>query len=308
MSSRKKPSSEAPTTPTYPTLDRDLTFTAKIELMDTTLMGLRRVQSMGCILSVVAAPYSQLHRLKAALSTTGYLCYVIHGSVVYVGHGNDDRHFGERLSRAIRNRSHIYVLYASDPRFDKPAAAYLEARFIDRLHEIGVPLENQNRPFGSGLAIDTGMEQLLRQAEALLGLAGFRPLKAVGNDSRRSIRSLSTTRLAEGVEPIESDEMPSRPPNSNVYRLDFQGMHAEGFFMGKSFYVEPGAEYALELRRGMSRHNKRRRKAIEKYLQPIPEIDDRKRLRVGLKCATMPIAAKILTGMHIGTKAWKVVQ
>jgi len=276
--------------------------------MDTALLGLRPLHSMGCILSVVAAPFGQLHRLKALLPATGYVCYVIVGSVVYVGHGNGDRNFGERLSRAMRDRSHIYVLYASDPRFDKPAAAYLEARFIDRLYEIGVPLANHNRPFGSGLAIDTGMEQLVRQAEILLGLAGFRPLETIGNGARRPPRLLGATRLAEGIEPIEPDQMPSRPANSNAYRLNLQGMHAEGFFIGKTFYVEPGAEYALELRRGMSRHNEIRRKGIEKFLEPLAGIEHRKRLRVGLKCLSLPIAATVLSGKHVGTKVWKVVQ
>jgi hypothetical protein len=58
----------------------------------------------------------------------------------------------------------------------------------------------------------------------------------------------------------------------------------------------------------MSRHNEIRRKGIEKFLEPLAGIEHRKRLRVGLKCLSLPIAATVLSGKHVGTKVWKVVQ
>jgi hypothetical protein len=58
----------------------------------------------------------------------------------------------------------------------------------------------------------------------------------------------------------------------------------------------------------MSTHNKDRRKRVEQYLEPIAGIEHLKRLRVGLKCKSSPIAAKILSGKHLGLSAWLAVQ
>jgi hypothetical protein len=305
MSKRKNPQSEIASTPIYPVLDRELPFVADLELMDTTLFGLRRAQSMSCILSVVAAPFAKLNRLKTLLSGASHVAYVICGSVVYVGHGNGDRKFGDRLTAEELRQAQIYVLYSVDTRFDKPSAGYVEARLIDRLFAIGVALANLNRPFGSELNIDNRLEPLVRHAEVLLGAAGFRPLEEVRNVPRRATRTLGALRLVDGIEPIEPKEMPIQPASNKLYQLNHRGMRASGFFIGKTFHVEPGADYALEVKRGMSRHNKVRRKQVEQYLERSAGDEHRKRLRVGLRCRSAPIAAKVLSGMHIGGKAWR---
>lgn len=83
-------------------------------------------------------------------------------------------------------------------------------------------------------------------------------------------------------------------------------MRAEGFFSGKkTFYIRPGADYELEARRGMTRHNLIRRKDLEGFLDPLPGERSRKRLRVGLKCVSAAIAAKVLTGKPVGTNTWQ---
>jgi hypothetical protein len=307
MVHRRTPANYSAVPQHYPLADREFPFVASIELLDTSLHGLRRSQSMGCILAVVAAPYLQLDRLKALLaSAPSYLCYLIHGSIVYVGHGNGDRKIGDRVATEVRNKAQVYLLYSLDPRFDKLAAGYLEARLIDRLHDIGVPLANLHRPLGGSLNLDLGFEQLVRQAEFLLGVAGFRPLETLGSTARRPSRPPpSATRILRDVVPIEPDQMPTPP--ATVYRLRHKGLQATGFLSGaKAFYVQPGADYAMPARKGMTEYNILRRKSLEQFLEPMPGEEDRRRLRVGLKCATLPIASKMLTGEHIGKKVWQV--
>lgn len=284
-------------------IDRGFPFVATTELSDWSLQGLRRSQSMGCILAVVAGPYLELDQLKAQISAASSICYVIHGSIVYVGHGNGDRKIGERVAAEACDNAQVYVVYSLDPRFDKIAAAYLEARLIDRLHEIGVPLANLHRPLGGRLSLHVGFEEIVRQAEFLLGVAGFRPSEALGPKAHRPPRPLPATRILRDVVPIEPDQM---PPATTLYRLRHKGLQASGFFSDeKVFYIEPGADFALTSRAGMTEYNLIRRQSLEEYLEPLPGEEHRCRLRVGLRCATLPIASKVLTGEHIGKKAWQ---
>lgn len=260
---------------------------------------------MGGILAVVAAPFLQLDRLKAQLpSASRNICYLVHGSVVYVGQGNGDRKIGERVAAEVLKNAQVYLLYSLDPRFQKLAAGYVEARLVDRLHDIGVPLANLHRPLGGDLNLDPGFEQLVRQAEILLGVAGFRPLETPGSTGGRPSLSLPATRILGDVVPIEPDRMP--PPPATLYRLRHKRLQATGFLSEGKFYVQPGADYALTSQPGMTEYNILRRKGLEQFLQPVPGEEQHRRLRVGLRCATLPIASKLLTGEHIGRKAWQV--
>jgi hypothetical protein len=288
------------------TADRGSGFVATIELLDGTLSGIRRGQAPGYTLLVLAGPFSQLHVLKSLLPEVAvYRCYLIHGKVVYVGHGNNDRKIGDRLAADHKENAQVYVIYSLDSRFDKAQAGYLEARLMDRLFVAGAPLANVDRPFGSGLKEDPGLEQIVRQSELLLGVAGFRPLECVGATALAS-RTLPGARILEDVVPVEPDQMPPLPDTR--YRLHCRGLSAEGFYSGpKIFFVQPGADYALGVRRGMTEHNKARRQGIEKFLEPVHGAEHRMRLRVGLRCLSAPIAAKLLSGEHVGRKVWQPI-
>ncbi|MET4091025.1 hypothetical protein ABID60_006768 [Bradyrhizobium sp. S3.5.5] len=289
------------------TAERSFRFVATTELLDGTLNGMRRSQAPGYMLSALAGPLSQLPRLKSLLPpAAAYMCYLVHGKVVYVGHGNGDRKIGDRLSADAKTGAQVYVVYSIDPRFDKVQAGYLEARLIDRLFAAGLPLANGNRPFGSGLQEDAGLEQLVEQAELLFGMTGFRPIEVACSGASQGSRGLPGTRILRDVVPIEPDQMPAQP--TERYRLNYRGLAAEGFYAGKrTFYVQPGADFAVGERRGMTAHNKARRKGLVKFLDPVSGADNRMRVRVGLRCLSAPIAAKILTGEHIGSKVWQPI-
>ena len=98
-------------------------------------------------------------------------------------------------------------------------------------------------------------------------------------------------------------------PDTAVFkRLVHTKLQAEGYQVGKRFVVMPGADYCYETKSGLSDDNRARRKAIEKLnkqgdlLQELPGVTDSCRLRVGLDCKSAPIAAKILTGEHLGNR------
>jgi hypothetical protein len=105
---------------------------------------------------------------------------------------------------------------------------------------------------------------------------------------------------------LQPEAMPI-PANVVRMRLVCRNLQAVGFAVGDRFFVVPGADYSYECKSGLSKDNRRRREAIEKMdiLQPLPDVTDHARLRVGLDCKSPAIAAKVLSGEHIGTAAWQ---
>jgi hypothetical protein len=97
------------------------------------------------------------------------------------------------------------------------------------------------------------------------------------------------------------------PDNGTCKRLKCRELRAAGYDVGARFHVLPGADYCYASRSGLSSHNRLRRRALEAMdvLEPLPGVTDYARLRVGLNCRSAAIAAKILTGEHIGTRAWQ---
>ena len=103
----------------------------------------------------------------------------------------------------------------------------------------------------------------------------------------------------------------STPADAVIMRLVHRNLQAKGYKVGERFVVLPDADYCRETKSGLSDDNRARRKAIEELdeqlelLQELPGVTDRRRLRVGLDCKSAPIAAKILTGEHLGNDAWE---
>jgi hypothetical protein len=281
-------------------------ITARITLLDGSITGLREIDSFGSILQVRAAPFAELDKMKATI-TGSFIAYVIDAPRVYTGHGRDSRNVGDRIDKTARQTSQVYIIFSADPRFDKPAAAYVEARLIDTAAELAVPLANGVRPFGiDGLTRSPDLEQLVAHAMFLLAIAGFRRFEdAQQTGSGRPVHVTATGDLHD-VLVIEPDAI-TIPDDAVRHHLVCRNLRAEGFAIGKRFLVLPSADYCYEAKSGLSTHNQWRREAIEAMgiLDPLPDFVDRAKLRVGLDCKSPSIAAKILTGEHIGTRAWQ---
>jgi hypothetical protein len=84
-------------------------------------------------------------------------------------------------------------------------------------------------------------------------------------------------------------------------------LRAEGYQLGKRFFVMPGADYCYETKSGVSVHNRARRAALEQLdiFEELPGVTDRSRLRIGLDCKSAPIAATLITGEHLDNDAWE---
>jgi hypothetical protein len=286
----------------------NLTPVARVALFDGSISGLREIDSFGSILAVRAAPFSALERMKATING-GFITYVIDAPQIYTGHGRDTRNIGDRIGEVAKQTSQVYVIYSRDTRFDKIAASYVEARVIDIAAELGIPLKNCVRPFGrGGLTISAEHEQLVHHAQFLLSVAGFRRFEEARRSQPDRPLRVTTTADLHDVRMLEPETI-AIPAEAVAMRLIRHDLHATGFTIGDRFLVQPGADFSYVTKSGLSEENRSRRDAIQAagVLEPLPGITDRARLTVGLDCKSPAIAAKILSGEHIGTSAWQAI-
>ena len=215
------------------------------------------------------------------------MCYLVHGKVVYIGHGNGDRKIGDRLSADAKTGAQVYVVYSIDPRSTKSKQA----------------ISRRGSSTGSSLQGSRSRTKTVRSAaacrrmpasnnsELLFGITGFRLLEVAGYGASQGFRGLPGTSILRDVVPVEPDQMPAPP--TERYRPNYRGLAAEGFYAGKkTFYIQPGADFAVGERRGMTAHNKARRKGLVKFLDAVSGADNRMRVRAGLRCLSAPIAAR----------------
>jgi len=240
----------------------------------------------------------------------GFITYIIDFHRVYTGHGRDTRNIGERIDREARqSNGQVYQLYSLDKRFDKLSASYVEARLIDLMSELAIPLANGVRPFGrDGLTLSPDLEQLVQQAQLLLSVAGFRRFEEARQvQSDRPVRVAATGDLHDLI--VLDPETMTVPTDTLRVRLKCPNLQAEGFQVGDRFHVLAGADYCYESKSGLSTDNLARRAAIEALdiLERLPGISGRARLRVGLDCKSAAIAGKILSGRHLGNNSWQSV-
>ena len=278
--------------------------------IDGGIFGLREIDSFGSILRVRAAPFADLDRLKAIAGGLTHVTYVIDTPRIYTGQGKGNRRIGDRLDPQELEHAQVYAIHSLDPRFDKLAAAYVEDRLIDIADELGVPLANGNQPFGrNGLCICPNLEQLVVHADFLLATAGFRRFEEARQTAFDRPARLAATADLHDLRIIKPDN--ETPADAVMMRLVHSRLQAKGYKVGERFVVLPGADYCHETKSGLSDDNRARRKAIEELnkrenlLQELPGVKDRSELLVGLDCKSAPIAAKILTGEHLGNAAWE---
>jgi hypothetical protein len=241
------------------------------------------------------------------VSPQAYVAYLIDAAKIYTGHGNGDRNIGERLKPEELKQAQVYVIYSLDPRYDKRVAAYVEARLIDVAYELGVPLANNNRPFGrNGLRICPNQEQLVVHAEFLLKVAGFRRFEDARQDTTARPARVAATADLHDVFVVEPKDLVI-PTTAEFKRLVHTKLRAKGYQVGKRFLVMPGADYCYETKSGVSVHNRARRAALEQLdiFEEFSGVTGRARLRVALDCKSAPIAATLITGEHLDNDAWQ---
>jgi hypothetical protein len=260
-------------------------------------------------------PFAELAFLKERLSPWDYVVYVIDDPLptsdqkTYIGHGDGERDFGDRLGNVISATTQIYVIIASDDTFDKVTAPYVEARLIDICTDLDIPLANSGRPFGRGLRLIDDLEQLVGHAETLLSVAGFRRIEMARRNPPALRRRLSVTTDRNEMVAMTEDEKSVVTQKGVAYRLDCRDLHAVGYDWNDRFYVMAGSDYTRRSRGDLSYDHRRRRDllAAEKWVGPVAGMPDKMTLKVAFHCRSRAFAAKLMSGEHIDRDSWLAV-
>ena len=209
---------------------------------------------------------------------------------------------GDRLSKQDRDRiEQAYVVHSLDTRINKDVVEKLEDRLIEIARANLVPLAND--PAVGGLGGEAGrspeIEELLRDARQKLWIAGCRLFE------RQHAAGKPTTIVCKGIAVVEPEALAAMDMTRPV-RLDCGSLQARACWVGAKLVVMPGADFSKVERKGMSRHNLDRRAFVRNagVLEDIPGVADRCRLRAALAFDSAAIAAKVLVGMHVGSKVW----
>lgn len=290
-------------------------FTAVTVFLDGGSTGMRLVKSFGSRLSVLVMPFSELARLKERVTPWDYVVYVIDDpspasdQKTYIGHGDGERKFGERLGKALSATTLIYVVTAEGTTFDKVTAPYVEARLIRICTGLNIPLANSDLPMGRGLGIIDDLEQLVAHAETLLSVAGFARIEMARRNPPTLCLRLSVTTDRNEMVAMTEEEMTLVPQKGVQYRLDCRDLDSVGYGWNDRFYVMPGSDYARRTRSDLSYDHRRRRDLLEaaKWVGPASRTPDKMTLNVGFHCRSGAFAAKLLSGEHIDERSWLAV-
>jgi hypothetical protein len=235
------------------------------------------------------------------------LVYVLsaHGLLGYIGRSGDgDRRLCDQLKKYTFSEEAFAVCW-NDARIGEKTAEYFEASFIEIAMAAGSKLANQAVPKLPSMtpAEAADHEHLLYDARLILHDSGCRVLDPLPPLSDK--KSNKDGQAAVGIGSVNI------PVNAPVFKLkpSARQLFARGLQVGGSFYVMPGSEYRLDANTSLVRPIKQRRKAIEEQgiLEPHADKKNVARLLAYLECKSAANAAKVLTGWHIGARAWERV-
>ncbi|MCK1317351.1 hypothetical protein [Bradyrhizobium sp. 23] len=291
-------------------------FTAATVFIDGNTNGMRLVKSSGSRLSILVLRFAELSRLKEHVSPWDFVVYVIDdqspnsSQKSYIGHGDGERKFGDRLGKSISATTLIYVITGAGDTFDKVTAPYVEGRLISICTDLNIPLANSGRPFGRGLPIIDDLEQLVGHAETLLSVAGFTRIETARRNPPSFRTRLSVTTDREEMVVMSEDEEALVPEKGIAYRLDHRNLQAMGYSWNGRFYVMAGADYSRRTRSDVSYDHQRRRDLLEaeKWVGPVAGTPDKMMLKVSFQCRSGAFAAKLLSGEQLDERSWLAVE
>jgi hypothetical protein len=279
---------------------------------DDTLFGVREAGSPISNLAVRAGPFHEKERImKSGDPIEGYTAYILSNKLhqFYIGSGNVERRMGDLLTVAERESiNQLFVVHLLNGRDEETPMKTLEQTlYVDAVAN-GVQLFNKTPPASCNrFDIDSpDSEQLAHEVYKLLAVVTC-TLRLPHHVSRHSKICWSGKVIADGIRVFE----PGRyqvPDTAIPMELTSGTLTARGYMVDdERFYIVPGSGYCLKETSGLSETNKWRREEIEKepIFEHLPGAMGYGRLKMGLECDTIDIAAKIVTGMHnLGAIGW----
>ena len=281
-------------------------------LFDDTPFGVREAGSSISNVAVRAGPFHEKERImKSGDPIEGYITYIISNELpqYYIGSGNVERRIGDLLTDAERESiNQLFVVHFLDGRDEEaPMKGLEQTLYVDAVAN-GVQLFNKTPPASCDrFDIDSPeSEQLAQVAYKLLANVTC-TLRQPSHVSRHSIIYWNGKVIADGIRVFEPGQYPM-PDTAIPMELTSGTLAARGYKVDDGrFYIMPGSGYCLAGTSGLSGINKWRREEVEKepICEQLPGVKGYGRLKMGVECDTIDIAAKIVTGMHnLGAIGW----
>jgi Fe-S cluster assembly iron-binding protein IscA len=288
--------------------------TSKIYRPAGGVSGLRLIQNGASRIAVWAFPMAEATSIALPRAVS---------AIAYVLLSHDMAYFGESKNGLARVVDHLadptksfareaYVVTGyPEPWPDKLPAIYLQYRLWSIAQAAGhLNIANVQRPQTPVAANeDRGLlERYVEDARLLLRDGGCHALDSNFASQRRlapPVEQDEDTIVPEDMVPIRIDVI-AMPPIGGELELDYMGLWARGYPSEGGFVVLPGAEFRTAVNASAQEIIKTRRAQLNDAgaLVEIAGVGDRSRLLVALWFPSPAIAAKVVTGAHIGSRVW----
>jgi hypothetical protein len=296
------------------------------------LFGPRLVTDDAVALTVRAFPFADIAGVTAggALATAG--AYLLSGpSGVYVGEsGNIGRRLQEHaLDPSKSFATEVFVIAGSENRLDKSAVIYLQKRLSEIVETADAArLIKGANPCSVDLPAHrtASLDRMLADSLPLLFDAGCRCLiqapQALSNvtDTQRpdvTAEAAAVTAFVNDADANDADDgdeegpmligVTTVPLGVEELELTYGDLWARGYEHQNRFVVAAGSEMRITPNASANEHTVARREhliATEAAL-PVEGIKDRRRLQMAVAFPSRAIAAKVLSGAHVGSDKWK---
>ena len=292
--------------------------------------GPRLVTDDATALTVRAFRFADIAAITAGgmLATAG--AYLLSGPTgVYVGEsGNIGRRLQEHALDSSKSFAvEVFAVAGSEHRLDKSASIYLQKKLSDIVETVGAaPLIKG----ANACAIDlpahrtASLDRMLADSLPLLFDAGCRCLASVPQASTATTDQAEchdgaapAAVAANGADDNHVDDgddggpmligVTTVPLGVEELELTYGDLWARGYEHQGRFVVAAGSEMRTTPNPSANEHTlaRRQRLAATKAVLPVEGMDDRQRLQMAVAFPSRAIAAKVLSGAHLGSDKWR---
>lgn len=263
------------------------------------------------------------------LATAG--AYILSGPAgVYIGESGN---IGRRLQEHALDPSkgfavEVFVVAGSEHRLDKSASIYLQKRLSDMVEAVGVVrLIKGANPCTVDLPAHrtASLDRMWSDSLPLLFDAGCRCLASVPQarpnaaleESCYAVAATVTTNGADDTPLDDGDDdgtmligVTTVPLGVEELELTYGDLWARGYEHQGRFVVAAGSEMRTTPNPSANEHTlaRRRRLIATEAVLPVEGTEDRQRLQMAVAFPSRAIAAKVLSGAHLGSDKWRPLQ
>jgi hypothetical protein len=293
--------------------------TSKIYRPEGGITGLRRIHNGASRVAVWACPMPLVARI-ALDRAIGVAAYILAShDTVYIGETKNGfsrvTHHLVDPSKAFAREVYVVAGYP-EPWLDKLPALYLQHRLWEIAQSAGfLNIANARTPVIPVVPEDKRgeLERYVEDARTLLFEAGCRALDS-NFDSQRQVPQAGDIDEdpigPEDTDPMQID-VAVNPPIGAGLELNYTGIYARGYpYADGGFVVMPGSEVRKTVNASAHKIIIDRRNELKdrKALVAIHGDPDRLRLVAAVWFPSAAIAAKVVTGAHIGSRIWQPVR